>query len=64
VLLDLIASRRLEDSGANALYALLPEIERLANAKSSAGRFEEDGMLVIRTVDLLRFGFQAKSGNS
>jgi hypothetical protein len=38
---------------------LLPEIERLVNAKFDAGRIEKDG-LVIRPVDLLRYGFQRR----
>ena len=38
--------------------ALRPEIEHLALAKYCAGRIEEDGTLVIRTADLLRFGFR------
>jgi hypothetical protein len=58
---DLLAFCRLEHFGDNAFRALLPEIERLANAKSDAKRFEENGTLVIREVDLLRYGFQAKS---
>jgi hypothetical protein len=61
VLRDLLAFHRLESSGDNAFRALLPEIERLANAKFVAGRFDENGVLVIREVDLLRYGFQAKS---
>jgi hypothetical protein len=60
VLYDLLAFHRL-GFGNDAFRALLPEIERLANAKSDAGRFEENGTLVIRTADLLRYGFQAKS---
>jgi hypothetical protein len=60
VLRDLLSFHRLEGSGDDAFRALLQEIERLANAKSDAGRFEEDGALVIRDVDLLRYGFQAK----
>jgi hypothetical protein len=62
VLRDLLYFHRLE--GYDAFRALLPEIERLANAKSDAGRFEEDGALVIRAVDLLRYGFHAKSSRS
>ncbi len=62
VLRDLLYFHRLE--GDDAFRALLPEIERLANAKSEAGRFEEDGALVIRSVDLLRFGFGGKSSRS
>jgi hypothetical protein len=63
VLRDLLAYHRFEGAGDDVLRALLPEIERLANAKSDAGRLEEDGTLVIRTADLLRYGFEAKSGS-
>ena len=62
VLRDLLAFHRFDND--DAMRALLPEIERLANAKSDAGRFEEDGALVIRTADLLRYGFQAKPAAS
>jgi hypothetical protein len=58
---DLLFIYRLDRSGRHGFRALLPEIERLANAKSETGRFEDDGALVIRTADLLRYGFQAKS---
>jgi hypothetical protein len=61
VLRDLLAFHGLESSEDDAFRALLPEIERLAKAKCAAGRFEENGVLVIRAVDLLRYGFQAKS---
>ena len=61
VLRDLLTFYRLERSGEHALHALLPEVERLAEAKSSAGRFEENGALSICAVDLLRYGFQSKS---
>lgn len=61
VLLDLLAFHRLESSGDDGLRALLPEIERLANAKGQAGRFDEDGVLVIREIDLLRYGFETRS---
>jgi hypothetical protein len=60
VLRDLLTFYRLERSGEHASRALLPEIERLADAKSLAGRFEENGVLLICAVDLLRYGFQAK----
>ena len=64
VLRDLLAFHRFEGGGSDAMRALLPEIERLANVKSDAGRFEEDGTLVIRPVDLLRYGFQHKPAAS
>jgi hypothetical protein len=42
-------------SGAQELLrALGPQIERLTKAKFRAGRIEENGELVIRSVDLLR----------
>jgi hypothetical protein len=61
VLGDLLAFHRFEGSGGDAFRALLPEIERLVTAKSDAGRFDENGALVIRVADLLRYGFKAKS---
>lgn len=39
------------------LRALGPQIERLTKAKFRAGKVEENGELVIRSVDLLRYGF-------
>ena len=43
------------------MRALGPEIERLVRAKSRAGRFEENHGLVIRTTDLLRYGFNSEA---
>jgi hypothetical protein len=43
---------------------LLLEIVRLANAKYDARRLEEDGSLVIRSTDLLRFGFGKRKTGS
>jgi hypothetical protein len=43
---------------------LLLEIVRLANAKYDAGRLEEDGSLVIRATDILRFGFENRKTRS
>jgi hypothetical protein len=40
-----------------AFSLLIPEIERLANMKYRLGRLEEDGDLLLGTVDLLRHGF-------
>jgi hypothetical protein len=57
---ELIDFHRFKDSQDKALRALLPEIERLANAKYDAGRFEEYGWLVIWPVDLLRYGYQGQ----
>jgi hypothetical protein len=54
---DLIDFHRIKSSEDKALRALLPEIERLVNAKCNAGRIEENGWLVIWPVDLLRYGY-------
>jgi hypothetical protein len=61
---DLLDFHRVKSTAAGASRALLPEIERLVNAKCDAGRFEEDGAVVIRPVDILRFGFQARKGRA
>ena len=57
---DLIDFHRFNSSKDKALRILLPEIERLAKAKCDAGRFEENGRLVIWRVDLLRYGYQGQ----
>jgi hypothetical protein len=57
---DLIDFHRIKSTEREAFRALLPEIERLANAKCDAGRLEENGCLVIWPVDLLRYGFQSR----
>jgi hypothetical protein len=57
VLRDLIDFHRLRERKKEAFRALLPEIERLANAKYNAGRISESGEMLIRTADLLRYGF-------
>jgi hypothetical protein len=57
---DLIDFHRFNGSQEKALRALLPEIERLANAKCDAGRFEEYGWLVIWPVDLLLYGYHER----
>jgi hypothetical protein len=57
-LLDLVDFHRVKSATTDASRVLLAEIERLVNAKCDAGRFEEDGGLMIRPVDLLRYGFQ------
>jgi hypothetical protein len=56
---DLIDFHRIKSTPEDAFRVLLPEIERLVNAKFDAGRIEKDG-LVIRPVDLLRYGFQRR----
>jgi hypothetical protein len=57
---DLIDFHRINSTNDEALRALLPELERLVNAKCNAGRFEENGWLVIWPVDLLRYGYQGR----
>jgi hypothetical protein len=56
----LIDFHRIKSTESEALRALLPEIERLVNAKYDAERFEENGWLVIWPVDLLRYGYQGR----
>jgi hypothetical protein len=57
---DLIDFHHIKITEDDALRGLLPEIERLVNAKCDAGRFEESGWLVIWPVDLLRYGYQGR----
>jgi hypothetical protein len=57
---DLIDFHRINSSTDEPLRALLPELERLVNAKYVARRFEENGWLVIWPVDLLRYGYQGR----
>jgi hypothetical protein len=57
---DLTDFHQVKGSQEEGFRALLPEIERLLNAKFQAGRIEENGELAIRAADLLRFGFQAR----
>jgi hypothetical protein len=40
-----------------AFGLLIPELERLANRKYRLGRLDENGDLLLCTVDLLRYGF-------
>jgi Protein of unknown function (DUF1488) len=58
---DLVDFHRIKSTESEALRALLPEIERLVNAKYDAERFEENGWLVIWPVDLLRYGYQGRA---
>jgi hypothetical protein len=58
---DLIDFHRIKSPAADASRAFLLEIERLANAKRDAGRFEECGGIVIRPGDLLLYGFQRQN---
>ena len=60
-LLDLIGFHRIQQTQDGPFRVLLPEIERLVNAKHDAGRFEEDGWIVVQAVDLVRYGFQGRT---
>jgi hypothetical protein len=57
---DMTDFHRITGSQEEGFRALLPEIERLLNAKCQAARFEKNGELSIRAADLLRFGFRAR----
>jgi hypothetical protein len=57
---DLIGFHRIKKTK-DPFRVLLPEIERLVTAKLDAGRFEEDGWIVVRSVDLLRYGFRRRT---
>jgi hypothetical protein len=52
---DLGDYHQLSGSEEAVFSQLLPEIERLANAKSEAGLFDQNGELSIGTADLLRY---------
>jgi hypothetical protein len=57
VLLDLGSYHRLSFTEEDVLGVLLPELDRLASAKYRAGRFEQDGSILVREADLLRYGY-------
>jgi hypothetical protein len=57
---DLVSFHRIKKADDKPLGVLLPEFERLVAAKYEAGRFEEDGWIVIRSADLLRYGFRRR----
>jgi hypothetical protein len=59
-LLDIMDFHRIKGTQEYGFGALLPEIERLLNAKSESGKFEQNGELSIRTADLLRYGFRER----
>jgi hypothetical protein len=46
-----------------AFVLSIPEVERLANIKYGLGRIEENGHLLLSTIDLLRYGFRPKKTN-
>jgi hypothetical protein len=56
LLRDLGSYHGLNISDEAIFSVLLPEIERLANERLSAGRVAEDGSVVLGTADLLRYG--------
>jgi len=58
---DLVTFHRIKKTEDNPLRVLLPEFERLVVAKYEAGRLEEDGWIVIRSTDLLRYGFSGRA---
>ena len=60
-LLDMMDFHRIKGSQEYGFQTLLPEIERLLNAKSEAGKFEDNGELAIRTAELLRYGFRERA---
>jgi hypothetical protein len=57
---DLVDFHRIKSTAADASRVLLPELERIVNAKCDAGKFEEDGGIIIRPADLLRYGFHRR----
>lgn len=57
---DLIDFHHVKNTHEDTSRVLLPEIERLANAKYDARRLEEDGGLLIRSADLVRYGFERR----
>jgi hypothetical protein len=57
-LLDLGGYHRLSGGEDELFRALLPEIERLASAKYSAGRLDRNGAIMIGSADILLYGFE------
>jgi hypothetical protein len=55
---DLIQYHRLDVNKDETFASILSEIERIANEKFGAARLEKNGELIIRTIDVLRYGFQ------
>jgi hypothetical protein len=56
---ELIDFHQIKDTDDSVCH-LVQEIERLVNAKCEAGRFEQNGWLVIWPVDLLRYGYDGR----
>jgi hypothetical protein len=59
VIEDLATYHRLSFSQEEIFRVVLPVLDRLASTKYRAGRIEENGEIVIRGADLLRYGFYA-----
>jgi hypothetical protein len=59
VIEDLASYHRLTFSKEEIFRVVLPLLDRLASTKYRAGRLEENGEIVIRGADLLRYGFGA-----
>jgi hypothetical protein len=57
VIEDLASYHRLTFSREEIYRVVLPVLDRLASTKYRAGRLEENGELVIRGADLVRYGF-------
>lgn len=57
VIEDLASYHRLTFSREEIFHVVLPLLDRLASTKYHAGRLEENGEIVIRVADLLRYGF-------
>jgi hypothetical protein len=57
VIEDLAAYHRLTFSREEIFRIVMPLLDRLASTKYRAGRLEENGEIVIRAADLLRYGF-------
>ena len=59
VIEDLASYHRLSFSQEEIFRVVLPVLDRLASTKYRAGRLEENGEIVIRAADLVRYGFYA-----
>ena len=57
-LLDLGSYHRLSFTEEDVFGVLLPELDRLASAKYRAGRLEEDGSILVREAELLRYSYR------
>jgi hypothetical protein len=53
---DLIRFHEIDDESDEGMDQLLSQIERVANDKIDARRLEPNGEIVIRSIDILRYG--------